>query len=432
MNTLDRRGFLKVGGGAAVAGAALPWILTACGGGDDSGGSSGGPTTLQLSNDKATWKKWFQQEGDAAKKAVNIGWSPREYADTNAYQAAIRTSAGTSKAPDLYTWWSGWLMKELVDAGLTEDVSSLWDKEGDAYSKGLRDLFTFDGKTYGAPLYFGPWVTFYNKKIFDKYKLQPPQSWDDLQHIITELKGNGVTPFGATIDGRWPAFIYFESLLVHSDPDLYESLMAGKAKYTDPGVMDAMNLWGQMIKDKTFTDPSSVTFGTGSNNFVNFFKQGKVAMVELGTWYEPTLTGAGMKPGVDFDAFIFPNVKSGAGKTIIIESGPLCVAARGSHRDDAVKALGYFMSKEGQDAWIKYTGFTSARSDVSSPSPVDQQLVKSMEGYKQVNRYWEATPHDIVETAVDQFAKFMLHPNDPMSILEAIQKKADSVWPTVQ
>jgi multiple sugar transport system substrate-binding protein len=428
LDTLTRRGFLKVGGTALVVGGSLP-LLVSCG-----NGTSSSAATLGLSNDKVTWKDWFQSEGNAAKQATGAAWKPSEYADTNTYQAAIRTSGASSKAPDLFTWWSGWLMKDIVDAGFAQDVSSYWDKEGSAYSNDLRSLFTFNGKTYGAPLYFGPWVTFYNKKVFDKYGLQAPKTWSDLQHVMQTLKSNGVTPYGATVDGRWPAFIYFETLLVNSDPALYKNLMAGKAKYTDPGVVEAMNLWGQLIKAGYFTDPSSVTFGTGSNSFVNSFVQGKAAMVEIGSWYEPTLTAANLTAGQDFGAFLFPNIKEGIQNAVIIESGPHVAAAHGSHKDDAGKALGWFMSKAGQEAWIKATGFTSARSDVSSPSPVDQQLLQDMKSgsYQQVNRYWEATPHDIVETAIDEFAKFMLQPGDPMPILTAVQRKADSVWASVK
>src|SRR5437867_2549595 len=365
METLTRRTVLKLGGAAIIAGTLPPWLLEACTSG---GGTSSGASTLQVSNDKVTWKPSFEQVGAASKSAGGPSWKPNEFADTSTYQAAIRTSGGSSKVPDLFTWWSGWLMKEIVDAGYAADVSSLWDKESSAYDKGLRDLFTFNGKTFGAPLYFGPWVTLYNKQVFDKYHLQPPKNWNDMQNVMQTLKSKGVTPLGATIDGRWPAFIYFETFLVATNPDLYSTLMAG------------------------------------------------------------------MTLGVDFGGFIFPNAKSGIRNNIIIESGPLVVAANGPHKSDAVKSLGWFMSKAGQEAWIKATAFTSARSDVPSPSPIDQQLLADMKtgGYKQINRYWEATPHDIVETAIDEFAKFMLHPGDPMPILQNIQKKADSVWATIK
>ena len=76
--------------------------------------------TLQLANDKPTWAPWFNAEGTAAAKQVGASWKAVEYADTTTYQAAIRTAGRTSKAPDLFTWWSGYLMTDIVNAGIPE------------------------------------------------------------------------------------------------------------------------------------------------------------------------------------------------------------------------------------------------------------------------------------------------------------------------
>jgi multiple sugar transport system substrate-binding protein len=91
------------------------------------------------------------------------------------------------------------------------------------------------------------------------------------------------------------------------------------------------------------------------------------------------------------------------------------------------------MSKRGQTTWVNATGFVSPRNDVPSKSPVDRELATTIQrgGYRQFNRYWEATPHDIVEVAVDQFAKFMLKGGDPRQYLKTIQKQADKTWPSV-
>ncbi len=426
MDTLDRRTLLKAGGGALAA-FGLSGLLTACGNGKGSGSGSS-VSTLQLSNDKPTWQSWFQSEGDQAKQAVGVGWTPREYSDQQAYQAAIRTSG--TKAPDMFTWQSNQLMKDIVSAGFLADVSDSWKKQGDAYSADLKKQFTFGGKTYGAPLYTAPWVVFYNKQVFDKYQLKPPTTWDDFQQVLATLKSNGIAPLGATVDGVW-SFVMFQTLLVASDPKLYQDVLAGKAKYTDPGVVDVMNLWGQMLKAGYFTDPSSVTFSTRGTNFSAPFKQGKAAMTAMGTWFEANLTAAGMKPGDDYGAFMFPSVKPGVPKTVVVESGPLCVAAHGTHQEEAIKTLDWFMSKEGQQAWVKLTGFISSRSDVPPTSTVDQEIVSVLKsgGYQQVSRYYEGTQKDIVQTAISEFQKFLLHPDDPMSILNAIQKQADSVGP---
>jgi multiple sugar transport system substrate-binding protein len=391
-------------------------------------------TTLKFYNDKVTWKTWIATAGSAAQAAIGVGWKPVEYADTTTYQAAIRTSGRTSKAPDLFTWWSGWLMKDIVDAGIAADISSLWDKNKSAYSSDLRSAFTFNGKTYGLPLYLSYWVVFYNKHVFAKYNLQPPTTWAQFMAINKTLKAHGVTPLGATDYTRWPTFIYFEEFVARTSPTLYNDLVSGKVKYTDPRIVKAMNLWGQMIKAGYFTDPAATQIGTsGTNDALKPFAAGKLAMIEIGSWWEPTIETAGLKPGVDFGAFIMPDINPSAGHVVIFESGPLAVAAHGPNEAAAMKAADYFMSKAGQQQWINTTGFIPARNDVSTTSPVDRQLTAQLNSghYTLLQRYWEATPHDIVEFAIDQFDKFMLGRADAMTVLSAIQKQADQTWSTV-
>jgi multiple sugar transport system substrate-binding protein len=427
---ISRRAFIKQGGTAALSTTMLGSLLAACGGGDSGGGDSSSGALLKMTNDKIAWKKWFAATGEAAKAAGAIGWKPAEYSDTTSYQAAIKTTGNTPKVSDMFTWWSGWLMKELVDAGMLADVSSIWEKQGDAYSSGVKDAFTFDGKQYGVPLNLAYWVTFYNKHTFEKHKLDVPKTWDDFTGICDKLKGEKVTPLAATIDGRWPGFVYFQELMIRKDPALYTALMEGKAKYTDAGVVDVMNLWGDLIKKGYFSDPSAVTIGSGANNFPPLFKQGKIAMVTWGTWFEPTFEAAGIKGGEDYGAFVMPNIEDSAGNNLIFETAPWCVAAKGKRKADAMKATEWFASKDGQASWIKTTGFTSPRSDVPSANPVDKEIDETINSgdYNLLNRYWEATPHDIVEVAVDQFVKFMLKPGDPTPNLQAIQKQADQSW----
>jgi ABC-type glycerol-3-phosphate transport system substrate-binding protein len=386
---------------------------------------------LNLWNDKSNSAAWFNTEGQDALKATGAGFKSVPYADTTTYQAAVRTAGRTSRAPDLYTWWSGWQMRDMMNAGLATDVSALWDQNKGAYDPAVRAAFTFSGKTYGLPLYLAYWEVIYNKHVFAQYHLAPPTTWAEFMTICKTLHSHGVTPLGATISGRWPGFIYFEELLARSSPTAYNQLMAGKIKYTDPVVLKAMNLWGTLIKAGYFTDPAAVQFGTsGSNDLLQYFSKGKVAMVEMGSWYEPSITATGLKPGTDFGAFLMPNVDPAAGNIVIFETGPLVVSAHGSNHTQAMKAASWFMSKAGQQDWIRTTGFNPARNDVAATNTIDSQIAATINSghYTLLQRYWEATPFDIVNVAVDQFDKFMLHPNDPMAILQTIQTQADRTW----
>ena len=115
------------------------------------------------------------------------------YADTSTYQAAVRAALRTPIAPGVFTWWSGYRMKDLVDAGLVADVSDLWKKYTDAglYSPSLASAYTFDGKIYGIPNLVAYWVVFYNKKVFDEQGLTPPKTWADLEAAAAKLKAAG-------------------------------------------------------------------------------------------------------------------------------------------------------------------------------------------------------------------------------------------------
>ena len=44
-------------------------------------------------------------------------------------------------------------------------------------------------------------------------------------------------------------------------------------------------------------------------------------------------------------------------------------------------------------------------------------------------RYWEATPVEIVEHAVDEFNTMLVEPDKYMEIIESIEAKAKETWP---
>jgi multiple sugar transport system substrate-binding protein len=48
--------------------------------------------------------------------------------------------------------------------------------------------------------------------------------------------------------------------------------------------------------------------------------------------------------------------------------------------------------------------------------------------YRFMQRYWEATPPEIVENAVEELVRFMLHPEELMDVLQTIQTLAEDEW----
>ncbi|MGI8483382.1 MAG: ABC transporter substrate-binding protein, partial [Thermomicrobiales bacterium] len=386
-------------------------------------------TKLQFFHDKTPWQGFFEKMSEQATKEIDVGWEATPYADTTSYQQVINSSLPTGSGPDLFTWWSGYRMEDMYNSGQLLDVSAIWQaaiKAGDL-PESLSAGFTFNDKQYGIPAGASYWVMFYNKHVFGDNGLKPPTTWDEFTGAAEKIKAAGVTPFFATVDGRWPAFIWWEELLIKSDPQFYIDLCNGKAKYTDPPAVKAMATWKDFIDKKYFTDLDLPM----DSNMTALFAKNEIAMVPVGTWFQQQFTDAGMKPGTDYDIFIIPNSDAAVKQnSIIVESGAICLPAKGKNTDAAQKVATWWDQVPAQTTWSGLLGDTPANPKVKTDNEVLNTMLKTVTDnkYVQLQRYWEASPPSIVENAVDELARFMLNPNEGQSVLEAIQKIADDVW----
>src|SRR5690606_1197696 len=282
----------------AVIATSAALALSACGGSE----STEPKTTVKLYNDKGAWSEYFKQLGALSKEQIGLAMEPVGYTDAATYDAFIKASFRTNTKPDLFTWHTGGQLKEIVEAGHVADTSELWSEAiAQGYlTESLREHYTYDGKQYCVPLNIAYWVMFYNKKVFDEAGLQPPKTWADLTTAAATLKAKGITPFYQTADLF--NFVWFQHLMIGSDPDLYVKLGTGEAKFTDPGVVTVMEEWKSLIDSGYMSDPGDKTEPQ------ELLKSGKVAMVPFGTWFNTSMTQAGLKPGTDYGMFLIPNL----------------------------------------------------------------------------------------------------------------------------
>lgn len=394
-------------------------LVAAC----SSGASSG--KNLKLYNDKGAWSKFFTQLGTMSKRQIGIHMQPVGYTNQEQYEAHIKAAFRTKDKPDLFTWYTGAQLGDLVSDGLVADSSAIWKKgiaSGDL-TKGLEKYYTIGGKQYCVPLNVSYWVMFYNKHVFDKYGLQPPKTWSDLMSIAATLKSHNVTPFYET--SVLFSFVWFEQLLAGSDPKLYNDLSAGKASYTDPGVVKVMKQWKSLIDKGYMSDPG------GKADPGSLLKSGKVAMEPFGTWFNTSMVQDGMKEGKDYGMFIIPNNNPAlTAKPLIFESGPLCAPEQAPNLKASDRYLQWWIGEKPQAKWANSRGDVSGNPKVTIPDPALNTLSKtaSTGNYLLLNRYFEATPPPILTAALDGFGGFVVHPDTYPSVLKTIQQAADQYW----
>lgn len=390
---------------------------------------------LNLMHDKSGapgWVPFFDHMSDLSEQKTGYGFSNTVFPATDIYMAQVRSSLPTKEAPNMFTWWSTYRMKELADAGMLKDLSPLWDKYENEYGKDLRNAFTFGNEVYGFPINNEYWPMWYNKEVFEELSLEVPETWDDFIHVCDSLVEAGITPMLSTVEGRWPTFIFFEEMIIGEDPDLYVDLCEGRAKYSDPRVVKAFERWGEMIKKGYFSEPGTDVWAEGAAAF----NRNEAGMILMGTWYYGSTFIANGVPEEKIGAFILPSHNPSAGNNMILEMGPLLVAKNAKHMDETLAVVEYWMSSEGNSAFVEqlksFPGNPSANADFLPPVMTKLLDEITNSNTRLLNRYWEATPTPICEVAVDEFSRFMINPDSLDTVIKNLDRVADSYWSSVK
>lgn len=410
---------------AAAAGLLLGTLALAGCSGDSGSGDAGEVTgTLNFYTDKAAWKPDFESLNEVSGEAVDITLKTTGYSDANQYDAFIKQSFRTDKSPGLFTWHTGDSLKQLVDEGLVAETTDIWTKAVDEgwVSEDLRDSYTFDDKQYCVPMNIAYWIMFYNKSAFADNDIEVPTSWDELNDAAETLKDAGVTPYYQT--SVLFTFQWFQHLVASTDPDLYAGLTTGDVKYTDPEIVDVMNVWLEEQEAGWFSDAGSTTDPAVG------LKQGDYAMINFGTFFAGNLEGAGMTTD-DYGMFAIPAVNDDLDATpVAVESGPICTAENSKQRDLGLAYAEWWMSPDAQTAWNDAHGDVAFNPKAKVADPALAELGTTIAGddYMLYDRFFEAMPTEIVTTAIEQFGAFNANPGDPMPFLEKIQATADKYW----
>lgn len=365
-------------------------------------------------------------------KSLKVGWkdvivnieedtdlkiSMIDTADVTAYTTNIKQSLSSSTPPDLFTWWSGTQLKDLVDNDLLSDVTDEWSQFVDlGISDNLKDALTVDGKIYGAPLYVIYNGVIYNKNLFEELGLKEPETLDEFMEICEVIKESGVTPIG--IGSTWQSFVWPMALMGSLNPDLYDKWVGGEVGFDDPQVKEVFYTWAEMIEKGYFSEQQQ--------------DQGKdlgmkeVAMAfNANNWTQGLADDYDMEIGKDVDIFVLPGLTKEDKSTIFYEIAPFLVAKNGN-KENAIEVLKNYYSKENQEVYSKKTGAAAITNITVENKATDKMLshANDEEKYDLKLRYYEYFTPEVVNLSIDEYWRIASNPTKEQvdESLETVQK----------
>ena len=185
---------------------------------------------------------------------------------------------------------------DMVTSQILVPLDDLYQQEGwfDAYPEGIVDFQRQpDGHFYSATIavVWTPY-TYYNKEIFEEVSIAPPETWDDLYEMSTELRDAGYQPL--TVDYVMGIQSHFsDGMQLRSwSRDQYNCMpikwradvpaSCDQYTWTDPDSIRIYEYIQAMVDKGVFVD--GVTGLTEYQTGRSLFTTGKAAMWQTGSW----------------------------------------------------------------------------------------------------------------------------------------------------
>jgi raffinose/stachyose/melibiose transport system substrate-binding protein len=362
--TTSRRSLLSL----ALAAPLVGTVLTGCGGDDGPGSAAGG------GDGAATiWVLTGQpQEGirtdsiDAFNEANPDSALTQSAFQNDAFKSKIRTAIGADQAPTIIWTWGGGGLRNYVEAGQVEDLTSFFADNPDLKGKLFESAFgaaTVDGKVYAVPCEnVSPIVMFYNKRVFEKVGAEIPGTWEEVMALVPVFNAAGVAPFSLGGQSRWTNMMWLEFLYDRiGGAELFESIYAGQPEaWSQPASIDALTKVQDLVRAQGFINGfASITADSNADQALLYTD--KAAMMLHGAWTYGSMKtdGGDFVSGGNLAWSSFPTVEGGAGDPSNTVGNPSSYYALSSKATEEAKtaAKKYFaeglVTDETTKAWVE-------------------------------------------------------------------------------
>ncbi len=245
------------------------------------------------------WEGYCKQFEDKMLAEKNIKVTVNlEMPSSDQYETILQTRLTGDDAPDLFTLHSN-------NIGTYNKAGNLYDLSQQPLASKIYDnvkaTVSVDGKLMAVPIESQAWGVLYNKDIFEKYDLTPPETLSDLQHICDVLNENDVKPFLLAFQEQWVPQLMtgltLGDIVSGEKHDWLERMYKDEGSYEEvKEIFDVITLIMNNGTDRAMEEGSEA----GSADFAN----GKAAMYVQGTWASNTIMET--NPDMNMGVFALP------------------------------------------------------------------------------------------------------------------------------
>nr|WSY54506.1 extracellular solute-binding protein [Streptomyces sp. NBC_00886] len=411
-------------------------LLSSCGGSSDGGSSDG--KTLKLWHyegpDSAMGVAWNEaiKEFEAGHPGVKVKFEEKGFEQIQKTAPMVLNS---SDAPDIMEYnkgnaTAGLLSKQGLLTDLTAEAKARgWGKKIPA-SVGTTDVYDTNGvmgsgKWYGVTDYGEYTMVYYNKALFEKYKIAEPKTFDELTTAMDQFVAKGVTPL-ANAGAEYMAHQYLYQLALSKADrawvNKYE-LYKGKTDFHDAAWTYAANTFADWVKKGYIAKTSS---GTKAEDAGVSWIQGKAPILFSGSWWYGRFQ---TEAKFDWDTTLWPgsNLTLGSG-------GNIWVVPKGAkNKELAYDFIDITLSKKIQNLMGNKGGIPVAADTSAITDPKSKELIanfNTVSARDGLAFYPDWPVPGFYDVLVSETQKLITNSEKPDAYLSNLQKAYDKGVPS--
>jgi multiple sugar transport system substrate-binding protein len=284
----------------------------------------------------------------------------------DAYTALQNVISAGSGIPDV-AQIEYFALPQFALAKSVTDLSSFGaDQLNGTFTPGTWNAVHQGKAIYGLPMDSGPMALFYNKEVFDKYKLTVPTTWAEYVEDAKKLHAANPKAYITSDTGE----AGFDTSLIWQAGGKPYTVSGTKVtiNFSDAGSQKFINAWQQLLSGKL------VAPVTGwSDGWYKGLNDGSIATLPIGAWMTGNLE-SGVKAGSGkWRVAPMPQWEAGANATAENGGSSLTVSSASTQKKLAYAFLKFANVQEGVKVRIDGGAFPATTAELKSPAYLDKE-----------------------------------------------------------
>ncbi len=202
-----------------------------------------------------------------------------------------------------------------------------------------------DGRTYLAPMFYGPCGLFYNAALFKEKGWEVPTTWDEMWDLGDKAKAEGIALFTYPTARYFDAF-FFALLNETGGSDLFNKAMTySEGVWDTPEAVQAFEIAGKLT---TYVEKTTTANANDDNYLKNqqLILDNKALFMPNGTWVTGEMKDAPRAEGFEWGFTSLPAVKSGGDRYSFTFFEQIWVPSEAENKDLAKQFIAFLYSDE--------------------------------------------------------------------------------------